>query len=185
MEKASLQIPEKSLKLGEGVSANKDGKYLVLKGPKGEVKKSMESASVSFRIENNSVIFSVPTDNRNNRKMMNTLAAHAKNMHKGVTETHHYLLRICSGHFPMNVTVSKDDFVVKNYVGERVARSIKLPKGVDVKINGRDVTVDSTDKDLAGMVASNIEGLTKRANFDKRRFQDGIYIVIKDGKEVR
>ena len=116
---------------------------------------------------------------------MKSFVAHAKNMQKGVTEGHHYLLRICSGHFPMNVTVSKNEFVVKNYVGERVPRSMKLPSGVEVKVNGRDITVDSTDKNLAGMVASRIEGLKKRANFDKRRFQDGIYIVIKDGKEVR
>ncbi|HLD19051.1 MAG TPA: 50S ribosomal protein L6 [Candidatus Nanoarchaeia archaeon] len=176
---------EKSVKLETGITAKQEGMELILKGPKGETRKSMASAQVVMKVESDNVKFVIPKNNRHHRKAMNSFVAHAKNMQKGVTEGHHYLLRICSGHFPMNVTVSKNEFVVKNYVGERVPRSMKLPSGVEVKVNGRDITVDSTDKNLAGMVASRIEGLTKRANFDKRRFQDGIYIVIKDGKEVR
>lgn len=185
MEQKKQSKLEKSVKLAQGVSARVDGGFLVLKGPKGEVRKSMESATIKMEASGDTVTFRMPKDNRHFRKQLNTFVAHAKNMQRGVTEGHHYLLRICSGHFPMNVTIGKDELVVKNYVGERVARSMKLPKGVEVKLNGRDITVDSADKDLAGTVASRIEGLTKRANFDRRRFQDGIYIVIKDGKEVR
>ncbi len=176
---------EKSVKLSSGISARKEGSSLVLKGPKGEVKKSMASAVITMDVHADVVIFHMPKDNRNYRKLLNTSVAHTKNMLRGVSEGHHYLLRICSGHFPMNVTVGKDELIVKNYVGERVARSMKLPQGVQVKLNGRDITVDSTDKDLAGNVAAAIESLTRRANYDRRRFQDGIYIVIKDGKEVR
>ncbi|MEK6967999.1 MAG: 50S ribosomal protein L6 [Nanoarchaeota archaeon] len=184
MEQAQSKL-EKSLNLAPGVTARKEGSDLVLKGPKGEAQKSFASAQVEMSIGSDAVKFTIKKNNRNQRRQMNTFLAHIKNMQKGVVEGHHYLLRICSGHFPMNVAVTKDELVVKNYVGERVPRSIKIPSGVQVKVNGRDITVDSSNKDIAGMTASRIEGMTKRANFDKRRFQDGIYIVLKDGKGVR
>lgn len=176
---------EKRLKLITGITAKKEGDMLVMKGPKGEVKKSFASAQVNTEVQGDEVLFKIPRDNRTYRMAMNSLVAHTKNMQRGVTEGHHYLLRICSGHFPMNVAASKDELVIKNFLGERVPRTMPLPQGISIKINARDITIDSADKDLAGMVASNIESLTRRANYDRRVFQDGIYIVIKDGKEVR
>lgn len=176
---------EKAVKLLDGVSAKKDGFNLTLKGAKGEVTKSFASAQVDFDVNDGKVIFKAPKDSRKYRAVMGTFVAHLKNMQKGASQTHNYLLRVCSGHFPMNVAITKDEFTVKNFLGERVPRKMPLPKGVTVKLNGRDITIESTDKDLAGKVASRIEKLTLRSNYDRRVFQDGIYIVNKDGKEVR
>ena len=37
---------------------------------------------------------------------------------------------------------------------------------------------------LAGQTAADIEQMTRRPSFYTRIFQDGIYITIKDGKEI-
>ena len=55
---------------------------------------------------------------------------------------------------------------------------------MSVKVEAKDVIVESVDKELAGETAASIEELTKRPGFDKRIFQDGIYIYYKDGKGI-
>jgi large subunit ribosomal protein L6 len=106
-------------------------------------------------------------------------------MIKGATEGHVYKLKVCSGHFPMNVAVAGKDFVVKNFLGEKKPRQVAIKEGVDVKVEGEIVTVESCDKELAGQTAADIETLTRITNRDLRIFQDGIYITEKDGKPVR
>ena len=52
-------------------------------------------------------------------------------------------------------------------------------------MDGENITVESADKELAGQTAADIETLTKRPGFDKRIFQDGIWMVSKGGKELK
>ncbi len=102
----------------------------------------------------------------------------------GVLEEYVYKLKICASHFPIITTVNGDEFVVKNFLGEKIPRKLKLRQGVRVKVEGEEVTVESADKELAGQTAADIENLTKRTGFDKRVFQDGIYLTSKGGKKL-
>ena len=80
----------------------------------------------------------------------------------------------------MNVSVSNNQFVVKNFLGEKSPRTMNIKDGdVEVKINGDIIEVSSCNKEKAGNVASDIELLTKKVGKDVRVFQDGIYIVEK------
>ncbi len=62
---------------------------------------------------------------------------------------------------------------------------MKLKEGVSIKVEGDMINVESIDKGLAGQTAADIEQLTRRTNYDTRIFQDGIYIINKDGKEIK
>ena len=84
----------------------------------------------------------------------------------------------------MTVSVSGQEFIVKNFLGESVARKVTLPAGVQVKVSGTEILIESADKELAGMAASKIELLCKIRNRDVRIFQDGCYMVHKAGKEI-
>jgi len=53
-------------------------------------------------------------------------------MIKGSSQNHVYTMKICSGHFPMNVSVSNNKLSVKNFFGEKVPRVLQLKSGVDV-----------------------------------------------------
>ena len=82
----------------------------------------------------------------------------------------------------MNVSVSESEFKIKNFLGEKVPRIVKLRYGVSVKIDGNIISVEGADKEKVGQVAADIEQKTRRPGFDKRIFQDGIYITDKAGK---
>ena len=161
-----------------------DGLFTV-KGAKGEVKRKFIFPKINITKEGNTIIFKSKKPTKREKAAIYSTEAHLKNMFKGVTNVSLYKLKICSGHFPMKVTLKGNVFEVKNYMGETVPRKLTLKPGVEVKVAEPEVTVTSPDKDLAGQTAAAIEQLTRRANFDRRIFQDGIYIIMKDGVEVK
>lgn len=175
---------EETLEIPKGVQITMDGRNITVKGPKGESKKEVRCPQVIIKIEGESVILTSTKVTKNEKKEVNTYAAHIKNMLNGADKGHHYELKICSGHFPMNVSVSGQEFIIKNFIGEKYPRKLKIKQGVQVKVEGDKVTVEHADKEIAGQTAASIEQLTRRPGFDTRIFQDGIYITKKDHKNM-
>lgn len=174
----------KEIELAEGVTASKEDGNLVVKGAKGEIKRSFLSQKVEVKVESNKIILTSAKATKREKAVLGSFAAHIKNMVAGVQEPHTYKLKICSGHFPMNVAISGNDLVIKNFLGESVPRKISFPDGVDVKVDGTEIIVVSADKELAGQVAAKVENLCRITNRDKRIFQDGCYIIHKSGKDI-
>ncbi|HLC64944.1 MAG TPA: 50S ribosomal protein L6 [Candidatus Nanoarchaeia archaeon] len=171
--------------LADGVSAAYDGASVRLKGPKGEASKDIRATNVSISIEGKRVILSGKGVSKKEKKAVYSIAAHIKNLLKGVTEGHRYRLKICSGHFPMNVSVTKNEVVIKNFLGEKFPRTLKIKPNVSVKLDGQEMIVEGPSKELCGQVSADIEKLTSVRNRDLRIFQDGIYITDKDGKLIK
>lgn len=162
----------------------KDGLFTI-KGPKGEVKRAFIFPKIKITKEGNAILFSAPKPTKREKAAIFTTEAHLKNMFKGVSEGSMYKLKICSGHFPMKVTLKSNILEIKNYMGETVPRTLKLKPGVDVQVKEPEIIVQSPDRELAAQTAAAIEQVARRADFDRRVFQDGIYIVMKDGKELK
>ena len=173
------------IKLPSDVDAQLDKGVLNLKGPKGNVKRDFLDKKVSLEYKEGSVTLKVPKFSKVNKKLIKSYAAHIKNMIKGSSEGYKYTLKICSGHFPMNVSVNDNQLTVKNFLGEKVPRILKLKPGADVKVEGDLIVVESTNKEIAGQVSADIELLTRRTGYDGRIFQDGLWIVTKDDKVVK
>jgi len=172
-----VEIPEK-------VSVDlKDGLFAV-KGPKGEVKRKFIFPKIKIVKEGNAILFSTVKPTKREKAAIFTTEAHLRNMFKGVLESSLYKLKICSGHFPMKVTLKANILEVKSYMGETVPRTLKIKPGVDVQVKEPEISVTSPDRELAAQTAAAIEQIARRANFDRRIFQDGIYITMKDGKEL-
>lgn len=176
--KDSLEIPEK-------VQVELDVHTLKVKGEKGEVQRKVVLPNINVKLEDKTIIFTSKYTTKNEKRIVNTYKAHIKNMFKGVTEGYRYLLKICSGHFPMTVEIQNKELIVKNFFGEKVARKAKILDNVEVKINREEVTVEGIDKEATGQTAANIERATKIRNRDKRIFQDGIWIIKKAGRPIR
>ena len=172
----------REIELAKGVSAHAAGSLLTIKGAKGEVHRDFRHPKVVLSVEGNKVILKALKGTKREKTLIGSYEAHIVNMVKGVQELHQYKLKICSGHFPMSVSVSGQEFIIKNFLGESVPRRVDFPKGVEVKITGTDVLVQGVDKELAGMTASKIENLCRITNRDRRIFQDGCYITQKAGK---
>jgi large subunit ribosomal protein L6 len=177
---------DQEIEVLEGVEVKQEGNTFTFKGPKGENSRVFFNPAISIKMEGNKILL-IPNKKGTKResKSIKTFKAHMLNMMRGAKEGHTYKLKICSGHFPMNASVSGNEFVVKNFIGEKVPRKVPVKQGVTVKIEGTDVIVESVDKELAGQMAASIEEMTKRPGFDTRIFQDGIYITEKDGKAIK
>jgi|TARA_B100001971_G_C18055782_1_gene465238 large subunit ribosomal protein L6 len=173
------------IKLREKVRAQLDGSLLTLKGPKGDVKRDFLDKNVGIECKEGIVTLKTSKFTKVNKKVIKSYAAHIKGMIKGSLEGHKYTLKVCSGHFPMNVSVSNDQIIIKNFLGEKVPRTLTLKPGATVKVEGDVVVVESPSKEIAGQVSADIETLTKRAGYDGRIFQDGLWITSKDGKDIR
>ena len=152
-----------------------------VKGPKGEVSRNFIFPKVAITQQENKIIFNTLKPTKREKAAIYTTEAHLKNMFAGFLNGVVYKLKICSGHFPMKVTLKNNILEVKNYMGETVPRTLKIKPGVEVKIAEPEITVTGVDKEFTSQIAAAIEQMTRRSSFDRRTFQDGIYITSKDG----
>ena len=173
------------IEMPEGISASLETNTFKIKGEKGEITKNFVDPSINTKVEGNKIIFEIPKYTKKQKMLLGTYKAHIKNMFKGVTKGHEYKLKVCSGHFPMNISFNNNLFQIKNLFGEKIPRTLDVSKDVELVIDGDYITVTGIDKNLVSQTAASIEQLTRRSKFDRRIFQDGIYIVNKDGKEIK
>lgn len=175
---------EERLEVPAGVKFEIAKGMISIEGPKGKLTRIIDP-KLEVKLEGTTAIISVKNASKREKTLIGTFKAHFANMLLGAKEGFIYKMKICSGHFPMTVMVKGNELIVKNFLGEKVPRVLKLKQGVEAKVEGDIVVISSVDKELAGQAASSIEKLTTRPNYDKRIFQDGIYIIEKSGKEVK
>lgn len=179
-----IEKSEEKIEIPEGVEVRIDNGLITVSSNDKTVTRSLKHKKVCLNVADNNVVISFKNGTKREKTISGTFKAHIRNMLKGVIEGHTYKLKICSGHFPMNISVSENKFVINNFLGEKIPRELNIKAGADVKIEGDIVVVESVDKELAAQTAADIEILTKTKGKDLRIFQDGIYIIEKDGKRV-
>lgn len=171
-----------TIAIPDGVSVKMDGSTMTVKGPRGELSRNFAHPSVNVAIEEGQVAVSCEYPNVREKAMVGTFYAHVRNMFHGVTVGYVYTMKIVFSHFPMKVAVKGDKVEIDNYMGGHAPRFANILAGCKVKVNGQDVTVEGNDIEAVGQTAANLEKATSRGGFDKRVFQDGIYIVHKSHK---
>jgi len=176
---------EDSIEVPVGIEVKIEKGVFEIKGEKGVIKKKMSNPKIKKEIRDNKVVFTTKNATQREKKFVNTVKSHLRNLFKGAKEGYNYKLKICASHFPMSITIEGNIFSIKNFIGEKVPRRLKLKEGVNVKVDGSEIIVEGIDKEAVSQVSADIENLTKRPGFDKRIFQDGIYIVERDGKAVK
>ncbi len=179
-----MVMAEKKITIPEGIEVSLDGSSVVVKGPKGEIRKAMQYTRVVIEKVDRDVV--VRTENPKKRQwaILGTYESHIKNMIKGATEGFEYKMKVIYSHFPMTVKVEQNGISVENYLGEKIPRKTRIVGNCDVNVKGTEITVSGNNKEEVGQTAANIEQLTKVKNKDCRVFQDGIYLIEKDGAEV-
>lgn len=178
-------IIEENIAIPEGVTVSLDGNVLKVTGPKGELSRSFNHPRVNVVVDEEEVHVSSEYPRIRDKAMVGTYAAHIKNMVKGVTQGFTYGLKIVFSHFPMKVSVNAQEkrVEVSNYMGGHAIRMAKIVgDDTKVKIQGSDVTVTGINIEDVGQTAANIERSTMRGGFDKRVFEDGIYITYRSFK---
>ncbi len=172
------------IEIPEGIEVNIEENKLIVKGPEGTNEKKFNFSNLVFEKKDNEIIIGNKKATKKEKRDMNTIAAHIRNMIKGVQKKFEYKLKICFSHFPITVEVKDNEALIKNFLGERVARKMKIPAGVDVNVGKDTITITSPNKELAGQTAANFEHVTRIPKKDRRVFQDGIFITNKCGREI-
>jgi large subunit ribosomal protein L6 len=172
------------IEVPEDVEVKIDGKNVLVKGPIGELKRELEFGKLEIIQEKGKLILRDKKATKTEKRMMNTLTAHLKNMIQGTQEKFEYKLKICFGHFPFTVKIEGNKAIIKNFLGEKIQRESSIPEGAEMEIKKDIIIIKSLNKEIAGQTAANLEIATKVRGRDKRIFQDGIYIVEKCGRAI-
>ena len=158
----------KEIEIPAGVQLEIEGSLIKIKGPEGENKKRLNLKGISLMKKENVVVMGNKKATKKEKKLINSMAAHIKNMITGVQHKFEYELKICFSHFPISVDVKDKEVLIKNFLGERVPRKTTIPEGVEIEINKDIIKIVSTDKELAGQAAANFENITRIKNRDRR-----------------
>merc|ERR1739842_88342 len=111
-----------------------------------------------------------------------TVISHIDNMIVGVTRGFLYKLRFVYSHFPINVTVTGGNVEIRNFLGEKRVRRVKLLDGVEYvrTANVKDqIELSGNDIVAVSLTAARIQQSTNVRNKDLRKFLDGIYVSEK------
>lgn len=169
--------------LPEGYEAEYQDGVLSVEYEGEEIEKKLEHAQVDVEVDGDEVVFSTSSGRKDIHSIVNTFNSHLDNMVAGLEEDHVYRMKGVYAHFPMNIKKEGDQVVVENFMGERAPRKADIMEGVDVQIDGDEITLKGPNKDHVAQTAARIEQLSKKGNRDPRTFQDGIYIVKGDTSE--
>ena len=179
---------KKTIKIPEQIEIKIEIPKIIITGPKGAVEKTFKFKDIIIKKENNNIIVLHEKASKKDKKLVNTIAAHILSMIKGVIDGYEYELQVCSTHFPTSVKLDKEKniLIIKNFLGENKDRTVKIRKGVEVKVEGDKIKINSVDKELAGQQAADIETISRIRNKDRRVFQDGVWIIKKEkGKKLK
>jgi len=137
---------------------------------------------MDLRQVDNSIRVDVWFANRKQLATVRTVVSHIDNMMVGVTRGFLYKMRFVYSHFPINVTLNGENVEIRNFLGEKRVRKIKLLDGVkyvrsaDVKDQ---IELSGNDIAMVSLTAAQIQGQTNVRNKDLRKFLDGIYVSEK------
>lgn len=174
---------EKIVSIPEGVNVDISNMKITVTGNNGTLEKEfihpMFAGKLKIIKDGNEVKISCETEKRKIKAMVGTIAAHMRNMIRGVTEGYVYKLKIVYMHFPFTVKMEGDIITVNNFLGEKSVRKAKIVGDTKVEIKGDEITVTGINREEVGQTCGNLERATKVSSRDRRVFQDGIFLASK------
>lgn len=173
-------LVEEMIEIPKDVSVDLTESTIIVKGPKGELKRDFSHASVSIIKENNVIKTQNYFPRKKERALVGTIASHIRNMLKGVTDGFVYKMKIVYSHFPISVEVKGKEVLIKNFTGERSPRKAHIVGNTSVRMEGKiTVLIEGIDIEEVAQTAANIQQSTKIRKKDIRVFMDGIYVSEK------
>jgi len=163
----------------KGVTFTLSGRRLHAKGPLGAVDRPFPSDALELKVSGGTATLTLrlPAHRKRSQALLNTWAAHLRNLAGSLTNGVEARLKIVAAHFPMKVQVKENHILIENFLGEKHPRSSDLVPGTSGKVDGDFVILSGYDIEQVGQSAANVERASKIREYDPRVFQDGIYLV--------
>ena len=173
-------IVENIIEIPENVNFTIEGSKIIVSGEKGQVVRDFSHTRLNFDYTGDSLRVWTVNPRKKEASLVKTIAAHVRNMIKGVLVGFTYKLKIVFIHFPMTIKLQGRKLIIQNFIGERSDRTAELVGNVQVTIEREDIIVHGPDIEEVAQTAANIQQSTKIRRKDLRKFLDGIYVYSKE-----
>ncbi len=149
------RIGKRPVPLPKGVTASIDGRTVTVKGPKGEISRTVH-AELSVALEEQSVAVRRPSDEPRHKALHGLTRTLVANMVEGVTKGFTKSLEIQGVGYKAEVK----PFGVQLVVGYSHPVPYHAPKGIKISVdNNTQVKVEGVDKELVGQVAAELRSV--------------------------
>ena len=176
------------LDIPDGVTVTCKARHVTVTGPRGKLERSFKHVQLDMRmVSDQKLRVDLWFGTRKQVATIRTICSHVENMVIGVTRGFLYKMRFVYSHFPINVSVSGKNVEIRNYLGEKLVRRVKLCDGVEyVRTAGvkDQIELSGNDINVVSLTAANIQQTTKDVTHDIRKLLDGIYVSWKGNAEV-
>src|SRR5215472_16895225 len=149
------RIGRKPVALPTGVTAQIEGQTITVKGPKGEITRTLH-ADMGLRLEDSTVVVKRPSDEARHRALHGLTRTLVANMVEGVTAGFAKSLEIQG----VGYKAEPKPFGVQLVVGLSHPVPYHAPKGIKITVtNNVNVKVEGVDKELVGQVAAELRSV--------------------------
>ena len=134
-----------------------EGSFIIVKGPKGELKEKLHP-SIKLDIKDNEIIVSVgDTSDRKQKSLWGLFRSLVNNMVVGVNDGFEKKLEIIGVGYKANVAGNK----LNISVGFSHPVVFPMPEGIAAKVEGNVITVNGINKQQVGEIAAQIRRIKK------------------------
>jgi large subunit ribosomal protein L6 len=174
------KIGKQPVNIPAGVDVKMDGAFVVVKGPKGELRQEILS-EIKVEIEENRIIVSPKNEERKTGAFWGLTRALLANLVKGVSEGFEKRLEIQGVGFKVFLQGNKLVFSL----GFSHPVEVETPQGINFAVEKNIIIVSGIDKALVGQTAANIRALKKPEPYKGKgiRYQ-GEIVKRKAGKKA-
>ncbi|CAK56602.1 unnamed protein product (macronuclear) [Paramecium tetraurelia] len=178
-------LTEEHVDIPEKIEIKANSKKVEVKGPRGILHRNFKHASIDIQKEKSRVNIRMWQSYRKQRCQVNSVAAQIKNMIRGVTSGYKFKMVLAYAHFPIiiNLLEKGAGVEIKNFLGEKIVRTIKCLPGVVITRNEAEeknvLTLTGNDLNNVSLTCALIHQACAVKNKDIRQFLDGIYVSEK------
>ena len=149
------RIGRKPVALPKGVTTQIDGHKITVKGPKGEISRTLHE-DMLITLEDGNVIVKRPSDEALHKALHGLTRTLVANMVQGVTEGFAKSLEIQG----VGYKAEPKPFGVQLVVGYSHPVPYNAPKGIKITVtNNVNVKIEGIDKELVGQVAAELRNI--------------------------
>lgn len=169
------------VELPEGVTVTVDSGDFIVKGPKGELKRTLPR-TIEIEVKDNEAVVKPKNNTKETRALFGTTRAHLANMVTGVTEGWSKKLELVGTGYRAEL---RGNTLVLN-VGFSHPIEFEAPEGISFKVEKSIVTIDGIDKEAVGLISANIRKVRPPEPYKGKGIRyEGEYVRRKAGKAAK
>ncbi|MFA6273862.1 MAG: 50S ribosomal protein L6 [Candidatus Paceibacterota bacterium] len=174
------RIGKQEIQIPAGVEVTRDGAFLIVKGPKGTLKKLFRD-DIEIKITGKVITLNIKRNDKFSKSLWGTYGSHIQNMIQGVQTPYQKKLILEGVGFKSEVKGKELHFAL----GFSHPVIVKIPEGITATAEKNNLTFVGIDKELVGNFTASVRALKKPEPYKGKgmRYEDEV-IRRKQGKKT-